>query len=163
MKKAIFILAILLSLIFVSCKKGHKVQLSSRDEVYAEFDMSIFRGILPDGMTYREMVNIVGEPNEFDDSESSRDERLHKPVYYSQRGKLLVAWSGDSKNEEIGLITFKSFHNTPLLTRDFVYNPEKLGIPLDEEFAVYVDDTLYFIVNQRDGKILRIDYWHVGD
>jgi len=169
MKKVISLLAIILFMVLVSCDNvasrysGHRVQLSSKEEVYAEFDMSIFRGIVPNDMTYREVVNILGEPNEFAYWESSTDEIFNDPVYYSNKGKLLIDWGEEDDDEKIDLVTFESFQNTPLLTRDFVHNPEKLGIPLDKVFAVYVDDLLYFIVDQEDGKILDIAYFYIKE
>ena len=170
MKKTVFLWAIILSMIFESCGnvasnyKGYRVQLSSRDEVYAEFDMSIFRGIASAGMTYKEMVEIAGEPDEYDDSESSIEETLYNPVYYGQGGKLVVAWGGDNVNERIGLLKFIPFDNEPFYLSEFVHNPETLGITSEmDDFAVYVDDILYFIVHLKNGRITKISYWLVRE
>lgn len=140
--------------------RGQRIYLQDRDDVYSKFDMSIFRGIEPE-MTYHEMVEIVGEPNDFHDYREP-DEDFHSPLYYGKEGKVEVSWYKDtSKKEEIGLISYYPFNNVKFTVEDFAHNVQELNIDKTKKsFAVYVDDLMYFIVFHKEGVISKIEYWY---
>ena len=86
--------------LFSSCNKGVEIVV---DNIEENFDTSIFRGVAPN-VNFDELCNIVGEPNEYLDSEKS-DDKEHSPIYYFREGKILCHWS-ESKKYEIGMIEY---------------------------------------------------------
>ena len=70
MNRGKYLLSIFLCIfLFSSCNKGVEIVV---DNIEENFDTSIFRGVAPN-VNFDDLCNIVGEPNEYLDSEKSDD------------------------------------------------------------------------------------------
>lgn len=68
----------------------------------------MFRGIKPD-MYYKDLVAVVGEPNDYEDIKDWDGDESHNPIYYFKEGKVMCWWCG-SKKAEIGAIVYTPYH-----------------------------------------------------
>ena len=118
MNRGKYLLSIFLCIfLFSSCNKGVEIVV---DNIEENFDTSIFRGVAPN-VNFDELCNIVGEPNEYLDSEKS-DDKEHSPIYYFKEGKILCHWSGNKKYE-VGMIEYIPYNNTTIYLSDIVNFP----------------------------------------
>lgn len=151
MKQICLLLFILLAL--SACTK--KVEIKDID-IDRDFDNSLLCGIR-DGLTYNELCDIVGEPNDYyeykDDYETS-----YNPLYYTPNGKIMCWWSG-SKRDPIGSIEFTPHQNIHINLTDILdINPSSYGINSDTKKVKLENDNYPYIyyITLEDYEVKKI-------
>lgn len=159
MKKIYLIFILFTVLLLCSCNNGKKIDIEAED-VDQIFNAFMYRGAKPD-IKFDELVETIGEPNEYVD-EGSGDDKEHNPIYYFEEGKIICHWSG-YKRDDIGMIDYIPFENKPMYLQDIFKLPlSNYGITEEtEKVRLYEGDMLYYIVYLEDYRITKINYWLV--
>ena len=103
-----------LLLLLFSCNKTIEVDVN----LEREFDNSMFRGLTPD-ISYKEMCERVGKPNDYIDEKHYNEDDDHNPVYYFKEGKVMAYWSGN-KRDPIGNLVYTPYLNTEIDIHDIL-------------------------------------------
>lgn len=143
----------LIMLIFTSCTKKVKIEDQQIDEVFDDF---MFSGIEPD-LSYKELCNRVGEPNDYFDYEDNY-ESSHNPLYYTPYGKIMCWWAG-YKKYPIGNVEFTPHKNVDIQLSDILdVNFSNYNIKSDTE-KVRLSSENYpytFLITLDNFKVTKI-------
>lgn len=145
-------------LLFASCSSNKGTKIYVEDIESCCNTMSFFRGIEPD-LCYRDLCDIVGEPNEYKDFKRGEDEKCHNPIYYFDEGKVMCYWSGGIR-DEIGVVEYTPYNNTHIQIDSFFTCPlDSYGITSETtKVCVYESDVLYFVIELKNYEIVGISY-----
>lgn len=143
----------------LGCSESNVVKIMV-DDISSVCDISYFRGIKAD-MYYKDLVAVVGEPNEIYQRERKDEDDDYNPVYYYQEGKIMCYWTG-RKKDPIGVIEYTPYLNSNIRIDDFIESSYQYNINSEtKKVAVFKGDTLYYLVYLDNLKIKKIEYWKV--
>lgn len=101
-------------ILFSSCSRKVEIKDQPIDQVFNNY---MFCGVEPD-LSYKELCNRVGEPNDFYEYEDDY-ETSHNPLYYTPSGKIMCWWAG-YKKYPIGNVEFTPHRNVDINISDIL-------------------------------------------